>query len=376
MARTLKSDRVLFIATLLLVATSIVMVYSASAVYAMGHHKPPSYFMFKQLAWALIGLCVLGVTMRVDYRTYRQPVVIWSALAVVGLALVAVLFSRPINGTSRWFSLAGITLQPSELAKLAAIVFTAALLERRMHRINDLRYALLPVGVVTLILTGLILQEPDFGTAASLALVVAAIVFVAGLSYRYLFTAALVLLPTAFAIVMSAGYRRRRLWTYLNPWQDPLHDGYQIVQSLIAVGSGGIFGRGLMGGVQKLFFLPEPHTDFIYAVIAEELGLIGATVLLVCFGVIAWRGLRVAVTAPDRFGALLAIGLTTMVAVQAFVNISVVTGILPNKGLPLPFVSNGASSLLINLLGMGILLNISQQATRTLTTTSTVQMGK
>ena len=367
MARTLKSDKVLFFTTLLLVATSIIMVYSASAVYALGKQHTPFYFMLKQAAVAVVGLAVLGLTMRVDYRTYRQPVVIWSVLAVVGISLVAVLFTRPHNSASRWFSLAGITLQPSELAKLAAIVFVAALLERRMHRINELRYALLPVGVVTLVLTGLILIEPDFGTAASLALIVAAVVFVAGLSYRHLFTAALVLLPTAFAIVMSAGYRRRRLMTFLNPWQDPLHDGYQIIQSLIAVGSGGIFGRGLMGGIQKLFFLPEPHTDFIYAVIAEELGLIGAMVLLACFCVIAWRGFKVAVTAPDRFGALLAVGLTAMVAIQAMFNVSVVIGILPNKGLPLPFVSNGGSSLLINLLGMGMLLNISQQASRTAT---------
>jgi cell division protein FtsW len=161
---------------------------------------------------------------------------------------------------------------------------------------------------------------------------------------------------------MGSGYRRRRVLTFLDPWQDPLGDGYQIIQSLIAVGTGGLSGRGLMNGVQKLFYLPEPHTDFIYSVIAEELGLIGATAVLACFCVITWRGLRVALRAPDGFGTFLALGLTTMVAVQAFLNISVALGLLPTKGIPLPFVSSGGSSLLINLIGMGILLNVSQHA--------------
>jgi cell division protein FtsW len=362
MARTLKPDKLLFVATLLLVSTGVVMVYSASAMYAVTHDKPAYYFLFKQGAWALLGLSVLAGVMRVDYKLYRQPVVIWSALAVVVLALTLVLFSHPINGTRRWFSLPGITLQPSEFAKLAAILFTAALLERRMHRINNLRYALLPVGVVTLMLVLLILLEPDFGTAASLVVVVAAIVFAAGLSWRHMLTAALLLLPAAGVVMIGAAYRMRRITAFLHPGHDPLGAGFQTNQSIIAVGSGGVFGRGLMGSIQKLFYLPEPHTDSIFAVISEELGLIGATLVLLCFCVIAWRGLRAAVLAPDRFGSLLAIGLTTMMAAQAFINVSVVVGLFPNKGMPLPFVSNGGSSLLINLLGMGILLNISQQA--------------
>ncbi|HVB37591.1 MAG TPA: FtsW/RodA/SpoVE family cell cycle protein, partial [Vicinamibacterales bacterium] len=172
-------------------------------------------------------------------------------------------------------------------------------------------------------------------------------------------------LPIIYIVLMGAAYRRRRLLAFLNPWGDPLGDGFQIIQSLIAVGNGGVFGRGLMAGVQKLFYLPEPHTDFIYAVVGEELGLVGATAVLLCFCVIAWRGLRVALRAPDAFGSLLALGLTTMMAVQAFVNISVVIGLMPTKGIPLPFVSAGGSSLVINLVGMGILLNVSQQASET-----------
>ena len=221
---------------------------------------------------------------------------------------------------------------------------------------------MLPIGIVVFGLVGLILIEPDFGTSVSLLLIAAAMVFAAGLGYRYIVGAALAALPFVYILVMGSAYRRRRLFAFLNPWEDPLGDGFQIIQSLIAVGAGGVWGRGIMNGVQKLFYLPEPHTDFIYAVIAEELGLVGATAVLVCFVVITWRGLRVALHAPDAFGALLAVGLTTMVAVQAFVNISVVLGMLPTKGIPLPFVSAGGSSLLINLLGIGVLLNVSQHA--------------
>jgi cell division protein FtsW len=362
MARKLKSDRVMFTTTVLLVGLSVVMVYSASAAVALEQFQRPYLFLIKQGMWAALGMTVLGVVMRVDYRTYREPVFIWSCLGVVALALVAVLFSAPVHNARRWFGIAGIGVQPSELSKLAAIFFIAALLERRMHRINDIGYALLPIGIAVGALVGLILLEPDFGTSMSLLLIAAVMVFAAGLSYRYIFGAVLVALPTIAIVAMSASYRRRRLLTFLNPWEDPLGDGFQVIQSLIAVGTGGVWGKGLMNGVQKLFFLPEPHTDFIYSVISEELGLIGATAVLLCFAVIAWRGLRVALRAPDTFGALLALGLTMMVAVQALANISVALGLLPTKGLPLPFVSSGGSSLLINLLGMGILLNVSQHA--------------
>jgi cell division protein FtsW len=362
MARKLKSDKFLFLATLLLICASVVMVYSASAVLAMDRYEQPYLFLFKQMTWTALGLGLLALMMRVDYRTYRQPVVIWSALGVVAAALVAVLFSPPINGTRRWFAVGGVGVQPSELAKIAAILFTAAILERRMDRIDEPSYSLVPVGLVVGGLVGLILLQPDFGTAVSLLLIAGAMIFAAGIPYRYLIGVALATLPVLAAVMLSAEYRRRRLLTFLDPWSDPLGDGFQIIQSLIAVGTGGIFGRGLMAGVQKLFYLPEPHTDFIYAVIAEELGLLGATAILLCFCVIAWRGLRIVVRAPDRFGAFLALGLTMMVTVQAFVNISVVLSLMPTKGIPLPFVSAGGSSLLINLLGMGILLNVSQHA--------------
>jgi cell division protein FtsW len=283
----------------------------------------------------------------------------------VTLALVAVLFGHTRNGASRWLLLGGLGVQPSELAKIVVIVFIAALLERRMDRIAEPAYALLPIGVVLGVIVALILREPDLGTSVSIVVIAGVMVFAAGIDYRYVAGVCLAIAPALYVLLAFSDYRWRRLKSFLDPWSDPLGDGFQMIQSLIAVGTGGVFGRGLMEGVQKLFYLPEPHNDFIYAVISEELGLIGATVVLACFCVITWRGLRIALHAPDRFGAFLALGLTTMIGFQAFFNVSVVLGLLPTKGIPLPFVSYGGSSLLINLLGMGILLNVSQHASLT-----------
>jgi cell division protein FtsW len=339
------------------------MVYSASALQAHAQNQGAAFFLVKQIAWAVLGITLMLVVMRVDYRQYRQPAVIWTLLAVAVVLLVAVFFFEPKNGAQRWIALGPLSFQPSEFAKLAAILFTVALLDRRMHRVNDLGYALAPIGLVTVGLSSLILMEPDLGTAAVLIGVVVAIAFVAGLSYRYLFGTAMVLLPVLTAFLLSAEWRWRRVQIFWNPWSDPQGDGYQTVNSLIAVGSGGWLGRGLMDGIQKLYYIPEPHTDFILAVIGEELGLLGTTFTLLCFGFIAWRGLRASLVAPDRFGALLALGLTMMIVLQACVNFSVVVNLMPTKGIPLPFVSSGGSSLLTNLIAMGILLNISQQAT-------------
>ncbi|MSO61970.1 MAG: putative lipid II flippase FtsW [Acidobacteria bacterium] len=360
MARKLQSDKWLFVATLALICASVVMVYSASALVALERFQQPYLFVTRQLMWATVGIAVLSIVMRIDYRTYKNDKLIWALLGMVGLMLVAVLFARPINGTRRWVGIGGFGIQPSELAKLAAIIFTAVVLERRRHRINEVNYSLLPIGVIVGGLVGLIMLEPDFGTAVSLLAVIGVMVFAAGFSYRYLAGALLLALPALYVILMQADYRRRRLLTFMDPWADPLGDGFQIIQSLIAVGTGGVFGKGLMAGVQKLFYLPEPHTDFIFAVISEETGLIGASIVVLCFCVIGWRGLRTALRAPDAFGAYLALGITMMLVLQAFFNISVVLGLVPTKGIPLPLVSSGGSSMLINLLAVGVLLNISQ----------------
>jgi cell division protein FtsW len=361
MARKLKSDKLLFMATLLLVCTSVVMVYSASAALGVDRANQQSLYLLKQGTWALLGLLLVQFVMRVDYRNYRQPVVIWTGLGLVALLLVAVLFGRPIKGATRWLNIGGLGIQPSEMAKIVLIVFMAALLERRMDRVNEPQ-AIIPIGLVTGGLVGLILLQPDLGTSVCLVVIATVMLFAAGLSYRYIALLGIAAVPAAFILLQTAEYRMRRVMAFLDPWANPLTDGYQLIQSMIAVGVGGVFGRGLMDGSQKLFYVPEPHNDFIYSVISEELGFVGATLVVLCFCVITWRGLRTALRAPDRFGAFLAIGLTTMVAFQAFFNISVVLGLLPTKGIPLPFVSSGGSSLLINLVGMGILLNVSQHA--------------
>jgi cell division protein FtsW len=360
MARKLSSDKWLFVATLVLLCTSVVMVYSASALVALERFQQPYLFVTRQLMWAAVGVAVMSIVMRIDYRTYKNDKLVWALLGIVAILLVAVLFSRPINNARRWIGIGGFGIQPSELAKLAAIIFTALVLERRRHRINELSYSLLPIGVIVGGLVGLIMLEPDFGTSVSLLAVIGAMVFAAGFSYRYLFGAMLLALPALYVILMQADYRRRRLLTFMDPWADPLGDGFQIIQSLIAVGTGGVFGKGLMAGVQKLFYLPEPFTDFIFAVISEETGLLGASIVVLCFCVIGWRGMRTAMRAPDAFGAYLALGITLMLVLQAFFNISVVLGLVPTKGIPLPLISNGGSSMLMNLLAVGVLLNISQ----------------
>jgi cell division protein FtsW len=363
MARTLKSDKWLLWATMLLLSFSLVMVYSASAVWSMDKFDTPYKIFIKQAIFIGAGTVLLFVGMRVDYHFYKKPAVFWTVLGLAIVLLVAVFGFPKINGTRRWISISSFTLQPSEFAKLAAVFFTAALLDRRMHRINELKYALLPIGIVTGLLTGLIVLEPDFGTSAALSGVVIVMVFAAGLSYRYLAAVLAIMIPVAGVVVWMAPYRWARLIAFMDPAKDPTGDSFQLNQALIAVGSGGTVGRGLMDGVQKLGYIPEPHSDFIYAIVGEELGMVGATAIIICFCVIAMRGVRAAMFAPDRYGAILATGLTAMIAGQAFVNISVVLGLVPTKGIPLPFVSYGGSSMLASLIAMGILLNITQHAT-------------
>jgi len=363
MARTLKYDKVLFTATLLLVCASIVMVYSASALIALDRYQQPYLFLTRQVMWAVLGLAVLAVVMRVDYRTYRNDAFVWALIGLVVVALAGVLFSTPVNGTRRWLGVGGLGIQPSELAKIVCVLFTALVLERRMHRINELSYSLPPIAIVVGAMVILILLQPDFGTAISLLMIVAIMILAAGLHYRYFIGALIVTVPAILLVMLRESYPLRRLIAFWDPWADPLGDGFQIIQSLIAVGTGGVFGRGLMESVQKLFYLPEPHTDFIFAVVGEELGLVGATGTLACFCFIAWRGMRITLRAPDSFGSFVALGVTSMIVVQAFVNMSVVLGLMPTKGIPLPLVSYGGSSLLISLLGVGVLLNISQHET-------------
>jgi len=364
MARKLTSDKWLFAVTLVLVFWGVVMVFSASAILAAEKYNSPYYFLIRQGIWALLGLVCAGVLMHVDYHHLRKPLLVFGGLSVCAIFLAAALALDKSHQTHRWVRLGFLSFQPSELSKIFLVTFLAYFLERQAGKINDWLHTLVPVVSVLLLFLGMIVIEPDLGTPITIATVALCLLFSAGLAYRYVVGAALLAFPVVFYLILSSSYRWKRLLVFLDPWKDPQGAGFQVIQSLIALGTGGVAGVGLMEGKQKLFFLPEPHNDFIFAVIGEELGLLGTLGVLALFGLFLWRGLRIACRAPDPFGQFLALGLTLMVACQALINISVAASLLPTKGIPLPFISAGGSSLLISLLGVGILLNISQQERR------------
>jgi len=363
MARRLESDRILFGAVVVLVLFGALMVFSASAVLASERFGSSYYFLIRQLIWAGVGLGLMFAVMHFDYRRLANPLVIFPALGLQFLLLVTVLFADRSHNAHRWLHLGPASFQPSELSKIVLVVFLAYFLSVRQGAVNDWKHTLLPIGLVSGASVVLIVKEPDLGTSLALALIVAAMLFAAGLRLAYFAYGALAAVPVLYLLIFHVGYRQRRVMAFLDPYSDPLGKGFQIIQSFVAVGTGGIDGVGLMDGKQKLFYLPEPHTDFIFAVIGEELGFIGALFVLALFGVILWRGLRAAAGCGNEFGRLLAIGLTVMLVGQALVNISVVLGLLPTKGIPLPFISYGGSSLVMSLMAVGILLNISQQST-------------
>ncbi len=366
MPRTLQPDRRLFGVTLALCLIGAVMVFSASAITAREEYGNAYYFLTRQLLWAAIGIVGMFWLMRTDYHKLRQPRVIFSALSLTLVLLVAVYFLDRSHETHRWIRLGPLSLQPSEIAKLVIVFYLAWFLEircaPRAPGVNNLPRTLLPILGTVLLVTVLIYKEPDLGTACMVFFIAAMMLFVAGLSYRYIAAAVLAAIPVVYVAIASTPYRLQRVQTFFSPGADPQGHGFQLLQSLIAVGSGGFTGVGLMESRQKLFFLPEAHTDFIFSVICEELGFIGAIVILVLFAVYGWRGFCAAMKAPDDFGRFLGIGVTTMVVGQALINLSVVLGLLPTKGIPLPFISYGGSSLLGMLLATGVLLNISQQA--------------
>jgi cell division protein FtsW len=363
MAKKRASDKVLFTVVVLLVAGGLVMVYSASAAVARGDGGGGGLlgnpYLVKQSAAALVGLVAMLAAMHLDYRHLKRPAVAWGLmLGAVGL-LVAVLFAPELNGTRRWFVVGPFSLQPSELAKLALVPFVAYHLERKADRVDGPEL-LIPVGAAAGLAAILVLLQPDLGTSALMVATVLLMLFVAGLSWRRMLLGATVLAPLAAVALWAAPYRRQRLLAFLDPEADPLGAGYQVLQSLIAVGSGGVFGLGLGNSAQKLFFLPYPHSDFIYAIVAEELGLVGAVAVLGLFLVLLWRGLRAASRAPDPFGRHLGLGITAFLVLQALINISVAVALLPTKGIPLPFLSYGGSSLVVSMTGCGLLLNLSE----------------
>ena len=360
MAKKLAFDRLLFTVVVLLVGIGLVMVYSASAPMARAQGRAVNPFLVRQLLAAGVGLVVMLGVMHVDYRRLRNRRVVWSLLAgVVGL-LVAVLVVGPeLNATRRWLFIAGISVQPSELAKLALVPFLAFQIDRKLDRVNS-RELLAPAIGATALVAGLIVLEPDLGTAVLLVATLGTMLFLAGLSWRWLAAGAALGAPLVALLVLLEPYRRARLFAFLDPERDPLGSGFQALQSLIAVGSGGLVGLGPGESVQKLYFLPYPHSDFIYSIVAEELGMIGALVVLGLFGVLFWRGARAGMRAPDPFGRFLGWGFVAMLSLQALINISVALALLPTKGVPLPFLSYGGSSMVVSLAACGVLLNVSQ----------------
>jgi len=304
----------------------------------------------------------MAFIMKLDYRWLKRPAIVFSLLAVTTLLLLAVFFLDRSHHTHRWVRMGVLSFQPSELAKPALILFLAFFLESRTKSIDDWRHTLFPAIIPAALFAVLIVRQPDLGTAVVCLVITAAVLYVAGMRLRYFAYALVPILPVLYFLLFHVGWRRDRMLAFINPWADPQGRGFHVIQSLIAVGTGGVAGLGLMEGKQKLFYLPEPHTDFIYAVVSEELGLIGAVALVALFSILAWRGFRAALRARDLFGRYLAVGITAMIVVQAFFNISVVLALLPTKGIPLPFISYGGSSLFVMLASVGVLLNISQQS--------------
>lgn len=362
MAKRVSVDRWLFTVTLLLVCLGLVMVFSASAVMAKERYGSPYNFLLKQAIWALAGIALMLVAMKIDYRRFKSPGFIFSLLGLTTLMLISVFFLDRAHNTHRWIHWGTFSFQPSEVAKPAIILFLAYFLEGRARSMDDWRNTLLPAVIPTLIFLGLIVFQPDLGTAIACAAITVCILYVAGMRMRYFGYALVAAIPSLYVLIFHVSYRRDRILAFVNPYADPQGRGFHIIQSLIAVSTGGITGLGLMEGKQKLFYLPEPHTDFIYAVTAEEFGLLGSVLLTTLFAIFLWRGLRTAVNTQDVFGRYLAVGITCMVVLQAFINMSVVLGMMPTKGIPLPLVSYGGSSLFVTLACVGVLLNITQQA--------------
>jgi cell division protein FtsW len=362
MAKRVGVDKWLFFTTLSLVVVGLVMVFSASAVMAQERFGSPYTFLGKQALWALLGVLAMVVLMRVDYRRYNSKRFIYPALGVTFLLLVAVFALPGSHATHRWIRFGNFfTFQPSEIAKPVLALYLAWFLHTRLGAMKDWKHTLLPAVLPAFVFLGLIVKEPDLGTAIVLLGLTVLTLLLAGMQWRYVLGIFAAVTPVVVALLIFVPWRLARMKVFLNPEADPQGAGFHINQSLIAVGTGGLTGRGYMEGVQKLFYLPEPHTDFIFANIAEELGFLGALLILLLFVLLGIRGLRTVFLLRDPFARLLAFGLTITILIQAFFNMSVVVALLPTKGIPLPFISSGGTSLCIMLASIGILLNLTRE---------------
>ena len=361
MPRKAHPDFFLLVVVTVLVGIGVAMIYSASAIVALKDHMNPYYYLQRQLVWAAVGSVALWAGLRFDYHHYRHMAALIACAVVV--LLVAVL-SPPLGtvraGVRRWIEIGPLAFQPSELAKLGLVVFLAHVLVKKREQVRNGVVALAPELIFLAVCLLLIMFEPDLGSAVTLGMTMAALLFVGGLKKRDLLLAALFGLPAVIYSIAQHPYQKARVMSFMDPWKDPFGSGFQIIQSFLALGRGGMLGMGPAASRQKLFFLPAPHTDFVMAVIGEELGFAGLATVIVLFGLVLWRGMRIALRAPDLFGAYLAFGLTFTLFLQVVLNAGVVAGMLPTKGMTMPFLSYGGTSLVISLAAVGVLLNISQ----------------
>ena len=355
-------DRTVLMITYLLLLIGLIMMFSASGVMAEMRYGDSMFFLKRQAVWIVLGLLVLHWVSRQDYGIWKTVMPLMLGLTVVILALVLIpIVGSEVNGARRWFRFGGFSFQPGELAKLTAVLYLSSFLVRREKDItNFTKGVLAPVTVVgTLALLALL--EPDMGTAVVMFSILLGLLFLGGARISHLSGLVLGLLPLAYLLIMKSDYRRRRLMSFLDPWEDPNNAGFQLSQSFVALGNGGLAGVGLGEGRQKLFFLPEAHADFVLALVGEELGFLGTGLLMVLFAILLVKGFRIAGRAPDAFGRHLASGVTLLIGIQVLINAGVVSGLLPTKGLTLPLVSYGGSSLLVSLIAIGILLSISRE---------------
>ena len=351
----------LFTTTVILICIGIVMIYSASSIYAWERYEDGFFFLKRHMVFLVIGAFLTFLVMNVDYRRFRsfaKPFLLLSLLLLVLVLIPGI--GREVSGARRWFRFKFISFQPSELANMAIIVYIADFVTRKGNVIKEfLRGFLPPVGVLGLVAL-LILMQPDLGTTLAIGIVVFIMLFVSGVRITYLLSTVLAGLPLLYLLIFTVPYRKMRILAFLNPWLDPKGTGFQIIQSQLALGSGGIFGVGLGHSRQKLFYLPAAHTDFIFSIIGEELGLLGTLGVIILFIFFIRQGLRIIKNAPDKFGYFLSLGLVLMISLKAIINIGVSCGLLPTKGLPLPFISYGGSSLLFDMASVGILINIGR----------------
>jgi cell division protein FtsW len=359
-------DKTLILTVTLMVIFGLIMVFSASSVVSFKELGNEFYFFKKQFIFSLLGFGVLFLMMKTDYHVitkYVYPILLGSILLLIFVLIPGI--GREVNGARRWIGILGLSFQPAELAKLALVIYLAFSFTKKDDKIKTLKIGFIPHMILLLVVAALIMLQPDFGAAVTVGVLVFIMLFIAGTPLYYILTALLLAAPFLYIAVIKVEYRLQRITAFLNPWEDPQKTGYHIIQSFLAFGSGGVAGTGLGAGTQKLFYIPYAYSDFIFAVIGEELGFIGAILVIFGFLIFAVRGMKTAQRAPDPFGMYLAFGITALITVEAILNIGVVTGIFPTKGMTLPFISYGGSSLLVSMTAAGILINISGQRRET-----------